>query len=105
MIEGQTEIQRGSAVTGRVLAAKDSGRHSRGYLRLALVSLNVEGKPMAIQTASLFIKAGPHGKRDRTSTSTVPKSAFAPETTEKKEVLFEVEHRLTFRLAQSLEFR
>jgi hypothetical protein len=100
VIEGQTVIRRGSAVTGKVLAAKDSGRHDRrGYLRLGLVSLNVDGKSIAIETASLFVKAGPH---DRTSNA--PKSAFAPETIEKKEVLFEVERRLTFRLAQSLEF-
>jgi hypothetical protein len=101
VIEGQTVIRRGSAVTGRVLAAKDSGqRHNRGYLRLGLVSLNVDGKPMAIETASLFVKAGHHDR-----TSDVPKSAVTPETIEKKEVLFEVERRLTFRLAQPLEFR
>jgi hypothetical protein len=99
VIEGQTVIRRGSAVTGKVLAAKDSERHhNRGYLRLALISLNVDGKPMTIETASLFIKAGPH---DRTSNA--PKSAFAPETGGKKEVSFDVEWRLTFRLARSLE--
>jgi hypothetical protein len=64
VIEGQTVASRGAAVTGRVLAAKSSGRlHDPGYLRIALVSLEVGGKPVAIETSSIFAKAGSHKNR------------------------------------------
>jgi hypothetical protein len=65
VIEGQTVAPRGAAVTGRVLAAKSSGRlHDPGYLRIALASLEIGGKPVAIETSSIFAKAGSHKNRN-----------------------------------------
>ncbi len=65
IIDGQTAIPRGAAVTGRVLAAKASGHlHDPGYLRIALVSLNLDGTPVAIETSSIFAKGGSHEKRN-----------------------------------------
>jgi hypothetical protein len=128
VIEGQTAISRGAAVTGRILAAKASGRlHDPGYLRIALVSLNVEGKPVAIETSSIFAKGGSHEKRNwamigggtgagaligglagggkgaligsAVGAAGGTGTAYA---TGKKEVAFGAERRLTFRLAQAV---
>lgn len=128
VIEGQTAITRGTVVTGRVLAAKASGRlHDPGYLRIALVSLNVEGKPVAIETSSIFAKGGSHEKRNwamigggtgagaligglagggkgaligsAVGAAGGTGTAYA---TGKKEVAFGAERRLTFRLAQAV---
>lgn len=130
VIEGQTAIPRGAAVTGRVLAAKASGRlHAPGYLRIALVSIKVDGKPLTIQTSSLFVKGGSHQKRNLAmigggtgagaligglagggkgvligSAVGAAGGTGTAYATGKKEVSFDAERRLTFRLAQAVEF-
>jgi len=130
VIEGQMAVPRGVAVTGRVLIAKASGRlHDPGYLRIALVSLQVDGKPVAIETSSLFVKGGSHKKRDWAIVGggtgagaligglagggkgaligSVVGAAGGTGTayaTGKKEVSFGAERRLTFRLAQAVDF-
>lgn len=130
VIEGQTAIPRGAAVTGRVLAAKASGRlHDPGYLRIALVSIEVEGQPVAIEASSLFVKGGSHEKRNLAmigggtgagaliggvagggkgaligSAIGAAGGTGTAYATGKKEVSFGEERRLTFRLAQAVEF-
>jgi len=130
VIEGQTAIPRGAAVTGRVLAAKASGRlHDPGYLRIALVSIKVDGTPVAIETSSLFVKGGSHEKRNLAmigggtgagaliggvagggkgaligSAIGAAGGTGTAYATGKKEVSFGEERRLTFRLAQAMEF-
>ena len=131
VIEGQTVAVRGAAVTGRVLAAKTSGRlHDPGYLRIALVSLKVAGKPVALQTSSIFAKGGAHENRNLAmigggagagaligGLAGGGKGALigtgvgaaggtgAAYATGKKEVSFGEERRLTFRLAQAVDLR
>jgi hypothetical protein len=129
VIEGQTVAPRGAAVTGRVLAAKSSGHlHDPGYLRIALVSLDVGGKPVAIETSSIFAKAGSHQKRNLaiigggtaggaligglaggvkgalvgTAIGAGGGTGTAYATGE-KEITLEAERRLTFRLAQAAD--
>ena len=129
VIDGQTAITSGAAVTGRVLAAKASGRlHDPGYLRIALVSIRVEGQPVVIETSSLFAKGGSHEKRNLAmigggtgagaligglagggkgvmigSAVGAAGGTGTAYATGKKEVSFGTERRLTFRLARSVE--
>ena len=129
VIEGQTAIPRGAAVTGRVLAAKASGRlHDPGYLRIALVSIKVDGMPVAIETSSLFVKGGSHERRNLAmigggtgagaligglagggkglligSAVGAAGGTGTAYATGKKEASFGAERQLTFRLAQAVE--
>jgi len=129
VIEGQTAIPRGAAVTGRVLAAKASGRlHDPGYLRITLVSIKVDGMPVAIETSSLFVKGGSHERRNLAmigggtgagaligglagggkglligSAVGAAGGTGTAYATGKKEVSFGAERQLTFRLAQAVE--
>ena len=65
IIQGQTVAPRGAAVSGRVIEAKASGRlHDPGYLRLTLASVSINGKAVALQTSSIFVKGGSHEKRN-----------------------------------------
>lgn len=131
VIEGQTALARGAQVTGRVLAAKASGQlHDPGYLRIALVSIDVEGKPVPIETSSIFAKGGSHEKRNLAligggtgagaligglagggkgaligSLVGAAGGTGTAYATGKKDVSFEAERRLTFRLAQPVGLR
>lgn len=65
IIQSQTVIPRGATVTGRVVEAKASGRlQDPGYLRLTLDKISVNGKPVPLQTSSIFVKGGSHEKRN-----------------------------------------
>jgi hypothetical protein len=129
VIEGQTVAPRGAAVTGRVLAAKSSGRlHDPGYLRIALASLDLGGKHVVIETSSIFVKGGSHKNRNLAmigggtaggaligGLAGGGKGALigtaigagggtgAAYATGKKEIALDVERRLTFRLAQAAD--
>ena len=83
--EDQTLVPRGAAVVGRVLDAKPSTGNDRGYLRIALVSVEVGGKTVLIDTSSIFAKAG---ARDGGAA---------------KEVVITPERRLTFHLTQGVD--
>ena len=83
--EGQTLIPRGAAAVGRVLDAKPSVGNERGYLRIALVSVQVGGKTVLIDTSSIFAKAG---ARDGGAA---------------KEVVLTPERRLTFHVVQGVD--
>jgi hypothetical protein len=65
VIQGQTVVPRGAAVTGRVVEAKASGHlQDPGYLRLTLDKISINGKAVAVQTSSIFVKGGSHEKRN-----------------------------------------
>ena len=128
VVDGQVVIPKGANATGRVVAAKSSGRlHDPGYLRLALSSVNIDGKEMPVQTSSIFAKGSSHKKRNLVmigggtaagaligGLAAGPKGALIGSAigagagtgtaygTGKKEVGFAAERRLTFRLTQPL---
>ncbi len=108
VIDGQTLIAQGTLATGRVLEAKSSASSrasSRasslepGYLRIVLVSLNVGGRPVMIETSSIFGKGGSREERN-------PATGTASGASQKdRDIVFGVDRRLTFRLAQTVDLQ
>jgi hypothetical protein len=101
VLQGQTVVPRGTAVSGRVLAAKSATDRNPGYLRLALVSLNLAGTPTMIETSSLFVKGKGHGKGVVPGDTKNSENSFLQD---KGEVTFGTERKVTFRLAQPVDF-
>jgi hypothetical protein len=126
VVEGQTLAPKGAPVTGKVVAARDSGHlHNSGYLRITLSSITLNGKTVPLQTNSVFVSGGSYKKRNLAfigggagggallgaligggkgaaigSTVGAGGGTTAAYATGKKEVGFIAECRLGFRLTQ-----
>ncbi len=99
VIDGQTLVIAGTPVTGRVLEAKAAVNFpghapEPGYLRIVLVSLRADGKPVVIETSSIFAKGGSREERTAANTSTRDKN-----------IVFGVDRHLNFRLAQTADLQ
>jgi hypothetical protein len=100
VIDGRTLIVRGTSAIGRVLEAKPGASSVEpGYLRIVLVSLSVGGKAVMIYTSSIFAKGGSREERNAAVGSGAGASA------RDKDVVFDVDRRLNFRLAQSVDLQ
>jgi hypothetical protein len=102
VIDGQTLVASGTPATGRVLEAKPSANLrgvslEPGYLRIVLVSLNVGGRTVMIETSSIFAKGG-----SREEQNTTPSRASGSTT---KDIVFGKDRRLNFRLAQTADLQ
>lgn len=65
VVDGQTIAPEGARVTGRVVAARHSGRLMHpGYLRIALASMTVNGKAITVQSSSVMVAGGSHKRRN-----------------------------------------
>jgi hypothetical protein len=128
VVDGQTLAPRGTAVTGKVVSARESGHlHNAGYLRITLASMSVNGKSVPLQTNSVFVSGGSYKKRNLAfvgggagggallggllgggkgaligSAVGAAGGTTAAYATGKKEVGFVAERRLGFRLTQPL---
>ena len=126
VVDGQTVAAEGAHVIGRVVAARHSGRLTHpGYLRIALSSVNVNGKAVSIQSSSVMVAGASHNRRNFAwigggagggaligaiasgGTGALIGSAIgaaggtsAAYATGKKDVGFGAERRLTFRLTR-----
>ena len=54
IVDGDTLIERGTEVTGRVESARF--RQGSGYVRLTLSAITLEGGPVSLQSSSLFAR-------------------------------------------------
>ena len=127
-VDGKILAPEGAAVTGMVVAARDSGHlHNAGYLRITLSTIVLNGKSVPLQTNSVFVSGGSYKKRNLAfigggagggallgalagggkgaaigSTVGAAGGTTAAYATGKKEVRFVAERRLGFRLTQPL---
>ena len=113
-IDGQTLIARGTPATVRVLEAKPAassrgrslGRSLEpGYLRIVLVSLNVGGRQVMIETSSIFAKGGSREERHPATGATSGTSQKDKDKDKDKDIAFGVDRRLNFRLAQTVDLQ
>jgi hypothetical protein len=122
VIDGQTLLAPGTSASGRVLEAKpaapsrggspESSPESwlesslePGYLRIVLVSLNVGGKPVMIETSSIFAKGG---SRDERNPATGKASGASQQDSRKgrdNNIVLGIDRRLNFRLAQAVDLQ
>lgn len=89
LIEGNTLVPRGASVAGRVESASASRvKRNSGYVRLTLDSIDIAGRDLSLQTASLFARgeAGQTAASDHNSPINV--------------IHLEKGRRLTFRLTE-----
>jgi hypothetical protein len=97
VIAGNRLIPRGVTVAGRVESAGASNvRHNRGYVRLALDSIQFTGANLPIQTSSLFVRGN---AGDPVSQGGVHPSV-SPPGEGSAEIRLEKGRRLTFRLTE-----
>ena len=103
VIDGQTIVRGGTVVTGRVLDARSAASlHQRGYLRIALVSLNRGETDIPIATSSLFAKGG--SREEHVDPISVVDND-ASRTSAPKEIELTPGRRLTFRLTQNVDLQ
>jgi hypothetical protein len=98
VVQGQPLVPGGTAITGKVLAARASERQAAGYLRLALATVVLNGRAVEVHSSSLFAKGGLRERAGSASSAQLPPSA----TADAKELRFSTGHLLTFRLIQPL---
>lgn len=125
IVNGQVLAERGTAVKGRVVEARSVAQmQSPGYLRLALVSILINGKSAVLRTSSTFLKGASPGRRRATvpmgsepslvgavanGKGSLLSNALAADSipaasliTRPRDVMVGPERRLTFRLVEPL---
>jgi len=101
LFQGQTIAPAGSAVKGKVLAAKPSGRsQDPGFLRITLTEISLKGRVLSLQTSSIFAKGISRDRRKFRGEGDAVKIKKTVGTTGNRDAGFSTEEQLTFRLTQ-----
>jgi hypothetical protein len=104
LFQGQTIAPAGSAIRGKVLAAKASGgSQDPGFMRITLTEISLKGRVLSLQTSSIFVKGSSRAKRKssaRHGSDAATSNTMAMYATGNKDAGFRPEQRLTFRLTQ-----
>ena len=99
LVENQLVAPQGSQVSGKVVAARESGHlHRAGYVRIRLSSIAINGKQIPLTTNSVIAAGGNVHTRGLSFLA----GANSFRDTGGKEAGFTPEQRLAFRLTQSL---
>jgi len=102
LADDQTVAQPGTALTGMVVAARESGRvNTAGYVRVVISSITVNGKAVPVQTTSVI--AGGANIRNHNLSFVGPASSFQ-DSSHKAQAGFASGQRLGFRLTQPVTF-
>lgn len=95
VVDGQVLITSGAGVVGRVLDAQHAtGTASQGYLRITLVSVNVAGKTILLDTSSIFAKGSRRDGRGGQGSG---------DGKNRGDIAFTPDRRLTFHLTQAID--
>jgi hypothetical protein len=118
VIDGQTLLAPGTSASGRVLEAKAAARSrggspesspesplEPGYLRIVLVSLNIGGKPVMIETSSIFAKGGGRDERNSATGTASGASQLDSRKGRDKNIVLGIDRHLNFRLAQAVDLQ
>jgi hypothetical protein len=101
LVDDRTVAPKGAEITGKVLAARESGRlRKAGYVRITLSAITVNGRTLPLQTTSVIAAGGGFKNRNLSIIGGGTPNAFA---SEEKAAGFTSERRLGFRLTQPLE--
>ena len=102
LFQGQTIAPAGSAVRGKVLAAKASGRsQDPGFLRITLTEISLQGRVLSLQTSSIFAKGiSRHRRKFRGGAETAKEITKTAGKTSNRDAGFSTQEQLTFRLTQ-----
>ncbi len=114
IVSGKLVAARGVPVTGSIVDSRGSASSNPGYLRMTLVSITLNGKPIRLETSSIFTKGGSYQKR-RAANLNIPPDGRGSEPESLAEsagesamssaasggdVRFSTGHRFTFRVIQ-----
>jgi hypothetical protein len=110
VIDGQRLVDGGTPASGRVLEAKPASSFrgsslESGYLRIVLVSLNIGGRPVAIETSSIFAKGGSRDERNPAAGAASGAGQEDKDKDKDKDIVFGIDRRLNFRLAQTVDLQ
>jgi hypothetical protein len=110
VIDGQTVVARGTPATGRVLEAKPSASSrgsslEPGYLRIVLESVIIAGRPVMIETSSIFAKGGSREERTPAAGAASGVGREDKSKDKDKDIVFSIDRRLNFRLAQTVDLQ
>ena len=117
VIDGQLLIASGTSAKGRVLEARAATGSSRrsaknsfepGYLRIVLVSLNIGERSVLVETSSIFAKGGAREEHNAANAGAGENASISngKRVGEKdRDVVFGVDRRLDFRLAQTVDLQ